>query len=305
MSDIFISHASSTAEQARAVAAALRALGYSVWIDDDLPVHRTYSHVIEEEMTAAKAAVVIWSADAVMSEWVLSEANRAREDHKLIQVATDATRLPMPFDQIQCASLAGWASEGDHQGWLKIVASVAALAGAPSSTSQTQDPAPVRLNNLPRRQGSLIGRDKEMVELVRLLGQSDLVTVTGTGGVGKTRVAIEIGHTQIDDYEDGVWLAELAPVSDPEQVPGAIARTMGIDLAAGQDPVASLVDRLRLRRCLILLDNCEHVIDAVAGLVERVLDTSAGVKLLASSQELLGLDGEQVFRLRSLGEPTR
>ena len=107
MSDVFISYARSTAKQAQAVAQALRAAGYSVWIDDDLPAHRAYSRVIEEEMTAAKAAVVIWSADAVQSEWVLSEANRAREDRKLVQLGTDYTRLPMPFDTIQCPNLSG------------------------------------------------------------------------------------------------------------------------------------------------------------------------------------------------------
>jgi TolB-like protein len=129
MSDVFISYARSTAKQAQAVAGALRELGYSVWIDDDLPAHRTYSRVIEEQMTAAKAAVVIWSADAVQSEWVLSEANRAREGHKLVQVTTDRTRLPMPFDTIQCADLEGWSGDPDAPGWNKVVGSIADLAG--------------------------------------------------------------------------------------------------------------------------------------------------------------------------------
>ena len=130
MSDVFISYARSTARQAQAVAEALRALGYSVWIDDDLPAHRTYSRVIEEQMTAAKAAVVIWSAEAVHSEWVMSEANRAREDRKLVQVITDTVRLPMPFDTIQCADLAGWTGDLDAPGWRKVVASIGDLVGA-------------------------------------------------------------------------------------------------------------------------------------------------------------------------------
>ena len=129
MSDIFISYARSTAKQAQQVAEALRGLGYSVWIDDDLPAHRTYSRVIEEQMTAAKAAVVIWSADAMQSEWVLSEANRAREDHKLVQVTTDKTRLPMPFDTIQYADLTGWAGDAEAPGWRKVVVSVGNLVG--------------------------------------------------------------------------------------------------------------------------------------------------------------------------------
>ena len=135
MADIFISYARSTAKQAQAVAAALRGLGYSVWIDDDLPAHRAYTPVIEEQLTAAKAAVVIWSADAVQSEWVLSEANRAREDRKLVQVTTDESRLPMPFDTIQCADLARWSGDLATPGWRKVVASVSDLIGGRSVTA--------------------------------------------------------------------------------------------------------------------------------------------------------------------------
>src|SRR5882757_9823884 len=105
MSDVFISYARSTAPQAQQVAQALRALGYGVWRDDEIPAHRSYADVIEERLSSAKAVVVIWSAEAVKSEWVRSEANRAREDGKLVQLTLDHTKLPMPFDQIQCADL--------------------------------------------------------------------------------------------------------------------------------------------------------------------------------------------------------
>ncbi|MFI4976564.1 MAG: TIR domain-containing protein [Caulobacterales bacterium] len=145
MSDVFISYARSTAKQAQAVAEGLRAMGYSVWIDDDLPAHRTYSRVIEEQMTAAKAAVVIWSADAAQSEWVMSEANRAREDRKLVQVATDTARLPMPFDTIQCADLSGWTGDVAAPGWRKVVASIADLFGglATAATPVADSPLPL------------------------------------------------------------------------------------------------------------------------------------------------------------------
>ena len=142
MSDVFISYARSTAKQAQQVAETLRGLGYSVWIDDDLPAHRTYSRVIEEQMTAAKAAVVIWSVDAVQSEWVMSEANRAREDHKLVQVTTDTSRLPMPFDTIQCADLTGWTGDLDAPGWRKVVASIADLLGGASVAAASASPPP-------------------------------------------------------------------------------------------------------------------------------------------------------------------
>ena len=137
MSDIFISYARSTAAHAQKVAEALRAAGYSVWRDDDLPAHRAYGEVIEEQLGLAKAVVVVWSAEAVKSQWVRSEADRARGEAKLVQLAVDDVRLPMPFDQIQCADLSGWTGEAGHSGWIKTFASISALAGlpAPAETS--------------------------------------------------------------------------------------------------------------------------------------------------------------------------
>ena len=129
MSDIFISYARSTADQAQQVAEALRGLGYGVWRDDELPAHRSYSEVIEERLQAAKAVVVIWSAEAVKSEWVQSEADTARTDHKLVQLTVDRTKLPRPFDRIQCADMAGWTGDLEAPGWRKVAASVAELIG--------------------------------------------------------------------------------------------------------------------------------------------------------------------------------
>jgi adenylate cyclase len=129
--DIFISYARSTADHARRIAEALRGLGYAVWRDDELPAHRSYADVIEERLTTARAVVVVWSAEAVRSEWVRSEANRAREDHKLVQLSVDGARLPMPFDQIQCADLVGWTGEAEAQNWRKVVESIADLTGGP------------------------------------------------------------------------------------------------------------------------------------------------------------------------------
>jgi adenylate cyclase len=144
MSDVFISYARSTAPKAQAVADALRALGYGVWRDDEIPAHRAYADVIQERLTAAKAVVVVWSADAAKSEWVRSEAERARADHKLVQLTIDGAALPMPFDQTQCADLTGWTGEAETAGWKKVVGSIAALTAAagaraagPASSAKT------------------------------------------------------------------------------------------------------------------------------------------------------------------------
>ena len=138
MSDIFISYARSTADQAQAIAEALRGLGYGVWRDDEIPANRAYADVIAERLASAKAVVVVWSAEAVKSQWVRSEAERARGDDKLVQLSVDGARLPMPFDQTQCADLTGWSAGADTPGWKQVVGAIANLA----SPSQGRSDAP-------------------------------------------------------------------------------------------------------------------------------------------------------------------
>ena len=129
MSEVFISYARSTEREAKEIAEALRALGYGVWSDDELPAHRDYSEVIEERLRAATAVVVVWSAEAVKSQWVRAEADIARESGTLVQLTLDQAPLPMPFNRIQCADLVGWSGDLGASGWRKVVASVAELVG--------------------------------------------------------------------------------------------------------------------------------------------------------------------------------
>jgi adenylate cyclase len=149
MSDIFISYARSTATDAAAVADALRSLGYDVWLDDDLPAHRTYAEVIAERLASAKAVVVIWSAEAAKSEWVQSEADRARGQRKLVQLTIDGAALPMPFDRIQCADLAGWTGDLEAPGWRKVVASIGELMNGAGVAATSVAPAPLSLPSKP------------------------------------------------------------------------------------------------------------------------------------------------------------
>jgi adenylate cyclase len=135
VADVFLSYARPSAAMAGRIAAALRESGYSVWFDEDLPAHRTYADVIATELDAARAVLVLWSDAAAQSQWVRSEANRAREMDKLVQARTGAVRLPMPFDQIQCATL----EEGgrlDGSGWRSITTAIEALVrGEPAGTA--------------------------------------------------------------------------------------------------------------------------------------------------------------------------
>ncbi len=143
MSDIFISYSRSIEPRARQVADALRALGYSVWRDDELPAHRSYSEVTEERLRAAKAVVVIWSAEAVKSQWVRAEADVAREARTLVQLSLDGATPPLPFNQIQCADMRGWTGEDEAPGWRKVLASVAELAGGGAQPDGARAPSPL------------------------------------------------------------------------------------------------------------------------------------------------------------------
>jgi TolB-like protein len=189
MSDVFISYARSTAKQANAAAEALRSLGYSVWLDDELLAHHAYTHTIEAQLNAAKAALVIWSTEAVKSEWVLSEANRAREDRKLVQLKLDGARLPMPFDQTQCMDLTGWSGDANAPGWRKVVASIAELTGAGGSTAvATPPPLPSKPSIVVMPFANLSGdpaqdyfSDGMVVEIVEALSRIRSIFVIGSG----------------------------------------------------------------------------------------------------------------------------
>ncbi|CAN5448537.1 hypothetical protein BH11PSE5_BH11PSE5_26610 [soil metagenome] len=140
MTDIFISYARPDERFAQQAAEALRVAGYDVWRDDELPAHRAYSDVIEERIKAAKAVLVLWSNDAVRSQWVRAEADAAREAGTLVQVSLDGVMPPMPFNQIQCADLFGWTGDTNWSGWRKVESSISTLAGMAAAVPQ-QDSA--------------------------------------------------------------------------------------------------------------------------------------------------------------------
>jgi adenylate cyclase len=129
MSHIFISYARSDEPLAKDIADALREAGYEVWRDDELPAHRAYAEIIEERLKGAAAVVVLWSAEAVKSQWVRAEADTARSALTLVQASLDGTIPPLPFNQIQCADLKGWDGQRTASGWRKLLASVTELAG--------------------------------------------------------------------------------------------------------------------------------------------------------------------------------
>jgi predicted ATPase/DNA-binding SARP family transcriptional activator len=166
--------------------------------------------------------------------------------------------------------------------------------------------APTR-RQLPARLASFVGRSAEMEAIDAALTTSRLVTLTGAGGAGKTSLAIEAARARQSTYRDGVWLVELAPVVDPARVPDALLMALDLehvaDLGRGRvdvDPIATVVDFLRDRQVLLVLDNCEQVVDAAAAAAEAVLLACPAVEVLATSRDRLGIPGELLWRVPSL-----
>ena len=147
---------------------------------------------------------------------------------------------------------------------------------------------------------SLIGRESEVGEIEAALKTHRVVTLTGVGGVGKTRLALEVAARLADEFPDGVWVFELAAVTDPAAVPDALAALLGITQQPGKTVGESVADALEGRVRLLVFDNCEHLLDAAAELIEAILDVSATVKILATSREGLRLADEQLWPVPSL-----
>ncbi|PXW99137.1 ATP-binding protein [Mycolicibacterium moriokaense] len=147
---------------------------------------------------------------------------------------------------------------------------------------------------------SLIGRESEITHIEAAVRSHRLVTLTGVGGVGKTRLALEVAAQLTDEFPDGVWVFELAAATDPATVPDTVAAVLGITQQPGQTVSESLAAALEGRIRLLVIDNCEHVLDAAADLVEAILAQSGAVKVLATSREVLGVAEETVWPVRSL-----
>jgi predicted ATPase len=154
--------------------------------------------------------------------------------------------------------------------------------------------------NLRAATTSFIGRESEVAELRAAMKAHRLVTLTGVGGVGKTRLALEVAARLADEFPDGVWFFELAAVTDPAAVPDAVAAVLGITQQPGKTVTGSVASALEGRLRLLVFDNCEHVVDSVADLVEAILASSVTVTILATSREGLGVGEEQLWRVPSL-----
>ncbi len=157
--------------------------------------------------------------------------------------------------------------------------------------------------NLPVQLTSFIGRDKEIAEVRRLVRAEHLITLVGSGGTGKTRLALQAAAYGLDSFPDGVWFVDLASISDPSFVPQAVATALELREEIGRPIMTTIIEALRTKTALLLLDNCEHLVEAAAQLTTKLLSACPHVRILASSREALGIPGETIYRVPSLAIP--
>ncbi len=199
----------------------------------------------------------------------------------------------------------------DHQ-LLKTVARRGFILDAPLAplpqagvrrASVPNEPPRRASHNLPAALTSFIGRQRQVAEIVKLLPSTRLLTLTGAGGCGKTRLAIEVARQVLDDFPDGVWLADLAPLTEPALVTQTVASIFDVRQTSNRSLIETLMDQLRDRHTLLLLDNCEHLVASSADLADTLLRKAPNLTILATSREALGMTGEHVWRVPSLTLP--
>lgn len=162
-----------------------------------------------------------------------------------------------------------------------------------------------KVNNLPRPVTSFVPRDTDVAEVKARLAKYRIVTLVGSGGAGKTRLALEVGSELLEDYPDGVWIAELAPLEDTRLVAETVCTTIGVPVQGSRSAIDSAIGYLRQKKALLILDNCEHLVEAAAHLAEELVRGCPSLFLLATSREPLGIGGESTYRVPSLTFPSR
>jgi predicted ATPase/class 3 adenylate cyclase/DNA-binding XRE family transcriptional regulator len=176
------------------------------------------------------------------------------------------------------------------------------IAGLPSDFPPL-NPLDLHRHNLPLQLTSFIGRKKEQNEIINLIAKNRLVTLVGAGGIGKSRLSIQAGFALLNDFPNGTWLVELAPLSDSVLVSQVIITTLGLIEQTNRPPHTILTDFLQAKKSLLILDNCEHLIQACAQLAETLLHACPDLHILATSREALGIAGETVYLVPSLTTP--
>jgi predicted ATPase len=324
--DVFVSYSSDDKTVGDAVCAALEDRGVPCWIAPrDIFPGQEWAQAIATGIRAARVMVLVFSQRANESQQVRREVERAVH-HELVII-------PFRIDDVAPESSLEYFLGTPH--WLDAitpplephlrdlaeVVEILLSGGGVEAPSRASDGRPRATDgrperhatpltdheeprgNLPIQLSSFVGRQRELDELRRLVGATRLVSLTGPGGSGKTRLALQVAGELSKGWGDGVWLVELAPLADPGRVGATVASVLGIREDPNRPTIDTIVDAIGSRELLVVLDNCEHVVNSVATLAEALLRSCPGIHLLSTSREPLGLAGEQVYQVPSLAVP--
>jgi predicted ATPase len=318
--DVFICHASQDKTVADAACAALERADIACWIAprDPLP-GIPYGRQIIDAIENARVVLLIFSDHANSSEHVSRE----------LEVAANAKKTIVPF-RIEAVM-----PSGDLQYYITRVHWLDALAppmetrlselvavvqqllegGAATPVTRATPAAPhaqsavpaaspdAPRTNLPQMRTSFVGRENEVTEITALLGEHWLVTLVGSGGVGKTRIALHVATNLLDAFADGVWLVELAPLTSGDYVSSTVAQALGIKLPPDGDPLEHLVRGLKGKQTLFVFDNCEHVIDPIRRVASAIVHGCPDVRIVTTSRQGLTIAGEEEYRIPALATP--
>jgi predicted ATPase/DNA-binding SARP family transcriptional activator len=259
---------------------------------------------IDADIALGRAAEVLAELDALCEQHPLDERLAGERMAALAAVGRQADALA-GYERIR-AQLAD--ELGVDPGRELSAGHLAVLRGQPAAP----EPAATPRTNLRAQLTSFVGRDEEVARITKLLDESRLVTLVGPGGAGKTRLAIEAGSTLIDDVPDGIWFVELASVTDAADVPQTVLGSLGLREShlidqptklSPRDATSRLLEALSDKQIVIVLDNCEHLVDAIAQLVDQLLAQSPQLRVLTTTREALGIFGEALVVVAPLGQP--
>ena len=309
--DVFISYSSQDAAVAEAAREALESAGIRCWIAPrDIAPGQDWSAAIIDALESCRVFLLIFSAHSNESEQVKREVQNA--------VGQRLPVLPFRIEDVVLTRQMRYFIGTPH--WLdavspplephleRLVAAVRQLlSGQELEPTSSAPPVPALVpaprHNLPQALSNFIGRVREIEEIKNLLAQARLVTLCGAGGCGKTRLALAVAHEIGEGFQDGAWLVEMETITSPSLVAQAVANVLEVREAADRPLEDTLVQALRARQLLLVLDNCEQVVEAVARLAQKLLQSCPQLRVLATSREPLGIAGESLWRVPSLPLP--
>jgi non-specific serine/threonine protein kinase len=277
---------------------------------DDIAGHESWPRQIVGAITRSSVMIVLLSTEALDSEHVGREVNLAMEQGKPV-LPVRISDVKMTGTLAYLLSLLQWidAFPLPLAGYGQLLVEridvlLTETSQAAASTDLYQPRRPKQAShNLPAQVTSFVGREQELAEIEKLIHEFRLVTLTGVGGVGKTRLALETATDLAREFPDGAWLVTLDSVFEGRWIPSAIARVLGIDESHSEDLLVTIGTRIRERQMLLIFDNCEHLIEECATTAGSLLASAPGLRILATSRETLGVSGEVQFGVPPLTAP--